>query len=103
MCNKKIMLNIDDIFPTLEIDLVNDNKLTVPADLLGSWAVVLFYRGGWCGFCRQQLMNYQVHAKLFKQMDIHIIVASSDSQVKAIKTVEQLNLTYPMGYGLCCI
>ena len=100
MRNKRFAtLDTDDLFPILKLNLVNGGKMNIPADLLGKWSVVLFYRGGWCGFCRQQLMNYEVNTYLFKKLDIQIIAVSSDPQDEAVKTVEHLGLTYPVGYG----
>ena len=93
-------LDVDDEFPSLDFATVGGTRMRVPDDLAGKWAAVLFYRGSWCGFCRQQLLNYEVHAELFKQMDIQIVAVSVDSLEKTLETVGKLGLTYPMGYGL---
>ena len=33
--------------------------MSIPQDLAGRWAVLLFYRGHWCPYCRQQLLDFQ--------------------------------------------
>ena len=41
------MLDGGDPFPLLELNKVGGGKVRLPADLAGSWGVVLFYRGHW--------------------------------------------------------
>jgi hypothetical protein len=40
-------LNAGSIFPNFELRTVADSRLTIPANLKGRYAVLLFYRGGW--------------------------------------------------------
>lgn len=101
MAREKVaILDSGDLFPSLTFTTVDGNSLTIPGDLAGKWSVVLFYRGDWCRYCRQQLMDYQVHSELYKKLDIQVVAASVDSLEKAQSTVAQLQLTYPVGYGL---
>jgi peroxiredoxin len=46
------------------------------------------------------LLDYQVQVELFKKLDIMVVAASADPPEKAAETVQQLNLTYPIGCGL---
>lgn len=94
------ILDSGDLFPSLTFTTVGGNSLNIPDDLAGKWSVVLLYRGDWCRYCRQQLLDYQVHAELYKKLDIQVIAASVDSLEKAQTTVDQLHLTYPVAYGL---
>jgi hypothetical protein len=41
------MLDGGDPFPPLELDKTGGGKVRLPADLAGSWGVVLLYRGHW--------------------------------------------------------
>jgi peroxiredoxin len=41
------MLLVDDKFPDIELSLVGGETISLPKDIEGSWAYVLFYRGGW--------------------------------------------------------
>src|SRR5205085_5270353 len=41
-------------FPTITAPRVGGGEMTIPQDLAGRWAVLLFYRGHWCPYCRQQ-------------------------------------------------
>jgi len=36
-----------DDFPSLDLKLVNDKNLRLPADTKGDWTILLVYRGHW--------------------------------------------------------
>lgn len=40
-------LEIGQLFPRISGTTTKGNQLTVPDDLRGKWAVLLFYRGHW--------------------------------------------------------
>jgi peroxiredoxin len=40
-------LDIGDVFPSFELNLVGGRTVTVPDDLGGLYRVILFYRGHW--------------------------------------------------------
>ncbi len=40
-------LENNQLFPTIVAPTVGGGKMTIPADLAGSWSVLLFYRGEW--------------------------------------------------------
>jgi hypothetical protein len=41
------MLDAGDVFPSMEFATVGGNCLNIPADTMGKWTVLLFYRGDW--------------------------------------------------------
>ncbi len=41
------MLVPDDQFPDIELSLAGGGKISLPADVSGSWSYILLYRGGW--------------------------------------------------------
>lgn len=41
------MLDVGDAFPSLEFATVGEDSLTIPADTLGKWTVLILYRGDW--------------------------------------------------------
>jgi AhpC/TSA family len=47
-----------DRFPTITASRVGGGEMTIPQDLEGRWAVLLFCRGHWCPYCRQQLLDF---------------------------------------------
>lgn len=40
-------LGIGDAFPSLRLDLVGGQSLSLPGGLVGKYKMVLFYRGHW--------------------------------------------------------
>ena len=41
------LLDVGDLFPTMEFVTVGGNSLKIPVDTMGKWTVLLFYRGDW--------------------------------------------------------
>ena len=40
-------LDEGDTFPTLTCQTLDDDTLTLPADLAGNWSILILYRGTW--------------------------------------------------------
>jgi peroxiredoxin len=40
-------LNAGDAFPESKVTTVDGRTLSIPSDLTGEYAILLFYRGGW--------------------------------------------------------
>lgn len=40
-------LDTGDAFPTMSLNLVGGDTVTVPGDLRSNYAILLFYRGHW--------------------------------------------------------
>lgn len=41
------MLRPGDRFPEITLSLVGGGEMALPGSVVGAWAYVLFYRGGW--------------------------------------------------------
>ena len=74
--------------------------MSVPQDLAGRWAVLLFYRGHWCPYCRQQLLDFQRARGQLNELGAEVVALSVDSFEQAQQTVERHRLTFPVLYGL---
>ncbi len=88
------------LFPTITASRVGGDEMTVPQALEGKWSVLLFYRGHWCPYCRQQLMDFQRSLEPLKEADIEVVALSVDLLEQAQQTVERHKLTLPVLYGL---
>lgn len=73
--------------------------MSLPADLAGSFAVVLFYRGGWCPFCRAQLAEFQEHTAAFDGLDVRVVALSTDDEATTARLVEAEQLGFTVGHG----
>ena len=93
-------LNNGQVFPTITASRVGGGEMTLPQDLGGKWAILLFYRGHWCPYCRQQLTDFQRSLEQLHEIDVEVVALSVDPLEEAEKTVERHRLTYPVLYGL---
>src|SRR6266581_3606168 len=87
-------------FPTITASRVGGGEMSVPQDLAGRWAVLLFYRGHWCPYCRQQLLDFQRAREQLDELGAQIVALSVDSLEQAQQTVERHRLSFPVLYGL---
>ena len=87
-------------FPTITASRVRGGEMTIPQDLEGRWAVVLFYRGHWCPYCRQQLQDFQRAREQLNELGAEVVALSVDSLEQAQQTVERHKLSFPVLYGL---
>lgn len=88
------------LFPTLTAARVDGGTATLPQDLAGKWGIVLFYRGHWCPYCRQQLIDFQRARTELNEVGAEIFALSVDPLEKAQETVEKHHLQFPVLYGL---
>jgi peroxiredoxin len=93
-------LDAGDVFPDYQVQTVDGRTLHLPQDLSGDYAVLIFYRGGWWPYCRQQLADFQSHIEEFKRDNVDVVALSVDPLDKTKETIEKLQLTFPVAYGL---
>ncbi len=66
-------------------------------DFAGKKAVVLvFYRGGWCPYCRAQLERLEKRRGEFESKNATLVGISVDSLAASQKLSDQLGLGYPL-------
>ena len=87
-----------DVFPDLVINVVNRGAMTLPGDVAGSYAVILFYRGSWCPYCCAQLAAFSRAHESFKFIGIAVVALSVDDEETSEKLVERLRLTFPVAF-----
>ena len=87
-------------FPELTMDRVGGGKLKVPEEALGSYGVVLAYRGSWCMRCNEQLASYQRMLEELSSEDIRVTAFSTDDEENARKMVDDHQLEFPVGFGV---
>jgi peroxiredoxin len=87
-------------FPTITAARVGGGEMTIPRDVKDKWAIVLFYRGHWCPYCRQQLLDFQQASQQLSEMNTQIVALSVDPLEQAQQTVERQRLSFPVLYGL---
>lgn len=58
--------------------------------------ILIFYRGGWCPFCNQQLGSLQSIEAYLKKIGYQIIAISTDSPENLSKTMGKQKLSYKL-------
>ena len=93
-------LDINDPFPAIELQLLSGETFNLPEDLSGTYGVLLFYRGDWWPYCRQQLADFQAALQDFLAEQIKVIGGSVDPVEKTEKLAHKIGLTFPIACGL---
>jgi len=88
-----------DRFPEIAINVVGGRTITLPRDLVGAYAVVLFYRGSWCPYCNAQLAAFSRARELFAAYGIAIVALSVDDEATTKALIERLHLNFLVGFG----
>ncbi len=86
-------------FPALTVPAVGGGILSLPGDLLGSYGVVLVYRGAWCPYCNAQLAGFARAVDTLTDLDIRVAALSVDDEATSATLAEQRRWTFPLGYG----
>jgi peroxiredoxin len=94
-----IRLSNGDSFPSISIELVSGVRLNLPADLAGSFSVVLLYRGAFCPYCNAQLAGFARAASTLAELGVQVVALSVDDRPTSAALVEKLRLPFAVGYG----
>lgn len=93
------LLNNGDHFPDFKISISGQGNMALPADLAGSFGVVLIYRGAWCPVCNDQLAGFEAAKSRLDDLNVKIVALSVDDEPTTAALVEKLHLTFPVGFG----
>jgi peroxiredoxin len=92
-------LQNDQAFPDLAIPAVGGGTLSLPADLAGSYGVILIYRGHWCPFCNEQLAAFASASEALSQEGIKVLAFSADDEATAREVIEKNRIPFKMGHS----
>src|SRR5258708_3982360 len=76
-----MQLSNGEHFPAITASRVGGGEMSIPEDLAGRWAVLLFYRGHWCPYCRQQLLDFQRARAQLNELVVHLVRRAKRSGV----------------------
>jgi peroxiredoxin len=88
-----------DAFPPLTIATANGRTLTLPDDFVGSFGVVLLYRGAFCPYCNAQLAGFARAAGTLAELGVQVVALSVDDRATTAALSEKLRLPFSVGYG----
>jgi peroxiredoxin len=92
-------LHNGDTFPAIDVPAVGGGTISLPADLAGSFGVVLVYRGSWCPYCNAQLAAFSRAAETLAELDVKVVALSVDDEATSAALVEKHHLRFPVGHS----
>lgn len=85
--------------PDVDVARVGGGRLSLPADLAGSYGVVLIYRGAWCPYCNAQLSGFARAADKLAELDVKVAALSVDDEATSAELVAKRSLGFPVGHS----
>ena len=92
-------LQNDQIFPNLEIPAVDNGILILPAELAGSYSVILIYRGHWCPFCNEQMAAFAGATEALAKEGIKVVAFSVDDEASTKEFIDKHHIHFKIGHS----
>jgi len=94
-------LHPGSIFPNLSATLESGEEVVLGTPQHGAdWRLVLVYRGRHCPLCTKYLNQLADFKQALLEVGVDIIAVSGDSKAQLESHQAQLNVNFPMAYGL---
>ena len=88
-----------DKFPDIEFSLIGGGTRKVQ-DWAGRWVMLIVYRGYHCPRCKAYVAKLQTLAPAYAERGVELLLASTDPENIAQRTIEENGWTLPVAYGL---
>jgi peroxiredoxin len=85
-------------FPRLTLPKVGGGEMTIGG--VGSWQMLVVYRGKHCPVCRTYLKGLNGMLDDYRNQGVAVHVVSADPKEKAEAEVQEEGWAFPVGYGL---
>lgn len=96
-----VKLKAGDAFPSLQATLLDGSSVTLGEPKNGlTWQAVFVYRGKHCPLCTKYLNELESYKQAFADAGVDILAVSGDSKAQLEKHLEQLDVSFPLAYGL---
>jgi peroxiredoxin len=88
-------------FPSITLPcLAGDQRDISKAQPEYTWQLVVVYRGKHCPLCTRYLNQVEQHKEKLNQLGVDVIAVTADSESQAQEHSKQLNISFPIAYGL---
>jgi peroxiredoxin len=84
-------IRLGDPLPALELEAQDGTGRSLPT---GKPAMLIFYRGQWCPYCRWELTGLQTISRAAEELGAEIIAISPDSPSESADLRQRLGLTF---------
>lgn len=88
-----------DLFPDLELTVLDRGRATLSELSGGSWTLVHVYRGEWCPTCQAYFDRVARARSEIADAGLRIVAISADPEEKARVTRDRHDLWFPIAYG----
>jgi len=90
-----------DLFPSIRLNTLNHGEIELGNPLNGKdWQMVVVYRGKHCPLCSRYLKQLERLKNEFYDLGLSIVVVSADPESKASTHNQEMQLSFPVAYGL---
>jgi len=94
-------LHAGSTFPELTATLLNGEKISLGKPQNGAdWQLVVVYRGRHCPLCTKYLNQLETFKEKLLATGVDLVAVSGDSKVQLESHIEQLDVSFPLAYGL---
>lgn len=94
-------LHASAVFPELTANLLTGEPVTLSnTSDQADWKLILVYRGRHCPLCTRYLNQLQEFKQKLAEIGVEIIAISGDSKAQLEEHLEQLEVNFPLAYGL---
>jgi len=89
------------LFPSIRLNTLNHGEIELGKPLSGKdWQMVVVYRGKHCPLCTRYLKQLEHLKNEFYGLGLSIVAVSADSESKASAHNQEMELGFPVAYGL---
>mgnify|MGYP005991429079 CR=1 FL=1 len=94
-------LHAGSTFPDLNATLLSGEQVALGKPQNGAdWQLVVFYRGRHCPLCTKYLNQLEDYKETLLATGVDLIAVSGDRKIQLESHLEQLNVSFPLAYGL---
>lgn len=94
-------LKAGESFPHLTVTSIDGETLILGNPRDGyTWQAIFVYRGRHCPLCTRYLNDLANYQQSFADAGVDILAVSADSKSQTESQLAQLEINYPVGYGL---
>jgi peroxiredoxin len=87
-------LLINAKIPSVALTTIDTDSMDVNASIRETPTILLFYRGGWCGFCKKQLVELRQHYDEITALGYQVIAINPDTPENTRETVDKFRLPF---------
>ncbi len=88
-----------DLFPDIDLSVLDRGPTKLSELAAGSWTLVQFYRGEWCPTCQAYFDRVARARAEITEAGLRIVAISADPEDKARATRDEHKLWFPIAYG----